>query len=535
MASHVVVVDTAARTARIKTTPTKHLTEVLSEACAKLSLNPDNFTLKYLPRKLPFHTASRSANAVIRYNNKPVDLSRTVRLANLPPGAKLDLVQGSRSPTVVNIAIQLEQQRLTHKFPSNTSLWQVLRIFETVSEKNLNLTQRGVAITNSGGSGAGRLNYEMPVFNIMGKEVGTFTDLQKTLAQHGLTGGSQLLRCSFRDSGRSLEEAMTEISGYFKAVETPEATKEAQGVHASDAGTSTATPEAATQAALENVSGEPNPPEPSTSAMEDVVPTTQEDTTPTPAPAAEAAPAVEADVSSPDTVTGPDQRPMIIYTPSTSSTPAAVRNTAYHEEDYIPTVDHAKSHQALLQNAGKNKRLASDAELAAAEQAKAEKLAAIEGVTIRVRLPDTSHVEARFGNQEKAAALYACVRGVLAHPDQPFTLKYPGARGPLVTLKDDGKRLVADLGFQGRQLLNLVWEDSASGAARTSRSLKEEWYAKGHEMTVKEPPAASASDAKAKANAGLENVPPAKKQASSGDKESKLKAMLNKGLFKGRK
>ena len=34
------------------------------------------------------------------------------------------------------------------------------------------------------------LNYEMPIFNIMGKEVGTFTDLQKTLAQHGLTGGS---------------------------------------------------------------------------------------------------------------------------------------------------------------------------------------------------------------------------------------------------------------------------------------------------------------------------------------------------------
>lgn len=38
--------DTAARTARIKTTPAKHLTEVLSEACAKFNLNPDNFTLK---------------------------------------------------------------------------------------------------------------------------------------------------------------------------------------------------------------------------------------------------------------------------------------------------------------------------------------------------------------------------------------------------------------------------------------------------------------------------------------------------------
>lgn len=46
MASHVVVVDTSARTARIKTTPGKHLTEVLSEACAKFNLNPDNYTLK---------------------------------------------------------------------------------------------------------------------------------------------------------------------------------------------------------------------------------------------------------------------------------------------------------------------------------------------------------------------------------------------------------------------------------------------------------------------------------------------------------
>ncbi|KAK0659245.1 Tether containing UBX domain for GLUT4 [Lasiodiplodia hormozganensis] len=517
MASHVVVVDTAARTARIKTTPAKHLTEVLSEACAKFNLNPDNFTLKY--------------------NNKPVDLSRTIRLANLPPGAKLDLVQGSRSPSVVNIALQLEQQRLTHKFPSDTSLWQVLRVFETVSEKNLNLTQRGVAVTSSGGSGSGRLNYEMPIFNIMGKEVGTFTDLQKTLAQHGLTGGSQLLRCSFRDSGKSLEDAMTEISGYFKSAETPEATKETQGAHTNNAGTSAAAPETPTPAAPDNAAFEPNPPEPSASAMEDVIPTSQEDTTPAPAPAAEAAPASEPDAPSSDTVTGPDQRPMIIYTPSTSTTPAAVRNTAFNEEDYVPTIDHAKSHQALLQNAGKNKRLASDAELAAAEQAKAEKLAAIEGVTIRVRLPDTSHVEARFGKQETTAALYACVRGVLAYPDQPFTLKYPGARGLLVTLNEDkAKRLVADLGFQGRQLMNLVWEDGASGAARTSRSLKQEWYAKGHEMTVKEPPAASVSDEKAtKTKAGSENAPPAKKQASSGDKESKLKAMLNKGLFKGRK
>lgn len=520
MASHVVVVDTTARTARIKTTPGKHLTEVLSEACAKFNLNPDNYTLKF--------------------NNKPVDCSRTIRLANLPQGAKLDLVQASRSPSVVNVALQLEQpgQRLTHKFPSNTSLWQILRVFETVSSNSLNLTQRGVAVTNAGGSGAGRLNYEIPVINIMGREMGTFPDLQKTLAQLGFTSSSALLRCSFRDSGKSLEDAMTEISAYFKSVEVPESTKEANGAHASDAGTSATTTEASTPALADNVAGEPSPPEP-TSAMEDVVPTTQEDTAPAPAPTTEAASTpttAPPEAPAPDTITGPDERPIVIYTPSSSTTPAAVRNTAFNPEDYVPTIDHAKSHQALLQTAGKNQRLASDAELAAAEQAKAEKLAAIEGVTIRVRLPDTSHVEARFGKQETAAALYACVRGVLAHPDQPFALKYPGPRGPLVALADGAaKRLVADLGFQGRQLVNLVWDDAASPAARTQRCLKQEWYTQGHEMEVKEPPAVAAPSA-AQANAGAASAAqPAKKATSSGDKESKLKAMLNKGLFKGRK
>ncbi|EKG14997.1 UBX domain-containing protein [Macrophomina phaseolina MS6] len=517
MASHVVVVDTSARTARIKTTPGKHLTEVLAEACAKFSLNPDNYTLKF--------------------NNKPVDLSRTIRLANLPQGAKLDLVQGSRSPSVVNVALQLEQpgQRLTHKFPSNTSIWQVLRVFETISEQNLNLTQRGVAVTNAGGSGAGRLNFELPVINIMGREVSTFTDLQKTLAQLGYTGGSALLRCSFRDSGKPLEEAMTEISGYFKDVEAPAPTKEAKGAHASDAGTSATGPPASAPAEPDSIAGEPNPPSPATSPMEDVVPTKQEDTTPTPAEQPPISSSSTSDNPIEDAVPGPDQRPIRIYTPSSSSTPAAVRNTSFNEEDYVPTVEHAKAHQSVLQNAGKNKRLASDAELAAAEQAKADKLAAIEKVTIRVRLPDTSHIEAQFTRDEPATALYACVRGVLAHPEQPFALRYVSPRGPHVALKEDSKRLVTDLGFQGRQLMNLVWEDGASGAARTTRSLKQDWYEKGHEMAVKEPSAVAPSSSSGAGEVSAENKAPARKSASSGDKESKLKAMLNKGLFKGRK
>jgi tether containing UBX domain for GLUT4 len=46
MASHVVVIDSTARRAQIKTTPNKPLTEVLEEACVKLGLKSTNYGLK---------------------------------------------------------------------------------------------------------------------------------------------------------------------------------------------------------------------------------------------------------------------------------------------------------------------------------------------------------------------------------------------------------------------------------------------------------------------------------------------------------
>jgi len=80
-----------------------------------------------------------------RYQNKPVPLSQQIRLANLPQAARLELVQASRSPTVISVALQLPQSRLTQKFASNTSLWEILRYFESGDGANYNFTQRGVA------------------------------------------------------------------------------------------------------------------------------------------------------------------------------------------------------------------------------------------------------------------------------------------------------------------------------------------------------------------------------------------------------
>ena len=47
MSSHVVVLDSSARRAVIKTNPSKYLTDVLQEACVKLALDPTRHGLKY--------------------------------------------------------------------------------------------------------------------------------------------------------------------------------------------------------------------------------------------------------------------------------------------------------------------------------------------------------------------------------------------------------------------------------------------------------------------------------------------------------
>lgn len=46
MSSHVVVIDSTARRATVKTTPSKPLADVLQEACTKLGLAASQYGLK---------------------------------------------------------------------------------------------------------------------------------------------------------------------------------------------------------------------------------------------------------------------------------------------------------------------------------------------------------------------------------------------------------------------------------------------------------------------------------------------------------
>jgi tether containing UBX domain for GLUT4 len=466
----------------------------------------------------------------------------------------LELVQASRSPTVISVALQLpaseKSARLIKKFASNTSLWEILRQFES-GEANYNFTQRGIPqLSSTSTSGAGRLNYETPVITIMPshRELSDFVELQQTLTQIGFDNGSASLRLSFKDSGKPLEQAMAEISQYFKGSEEPTASEE----RADPSSQFSSILEQAKAALLPETPASETPakkePEPEAELISDPM---EIDSAPASEPASQTiAPPPEntatkteniplAEAASNSTSASTPQPPQSnlprnvqIFAPSTSSTPQAARQ-AWNERDYVPTIEHAKIHQAALLNRTRNQRLLSDKELEAAEAARLEKLAstAINGGALRVRMPDGVIIQMDMSRSDTADALYDFVTGFLERKNEPFQLKHTNQTGKLVLIKNDKKRLIQDLGLSSRETVTFVWDEGASDEARVSRStLAEEWKAKAQELKVEEPVAVEEPEpvqtkAEGKKKSGM----------SIGEKEARLKNLLGGGKLFGKK
>jgi tether containing UBX domain for GLUT4 len=410
----------------------------------------------------------RIADQRFRNQNKQIDLSRTIRLSGLTSGAKLELVQSSRSPTVVSVALQLPEgeargipnARLTDKFPSTTTLWLLLRKFEAgvagVGGTKRNLTARGAPRTNDGSSGQGRLYYETPVLQVMGRELSSFADLQKTLGQLGFNNGSVLLKLSFRISETPLEEAMGQIEEYFKATETPnnepfkshaiskEATVDNPGPEPSDVEASQSEPALAESS---NAAQTPNNDSTASASVDE-------------RPAATEAPIVSS-----------SGRTLQVFAPPTSTTPSAAL-ASHNPADYTPTIEHAQKHQRLLSESSRNIRLPSEAEIAAKAASEQERLAAVKNVEIKIRFPDESAISARFSQADTGASLYKSVRECLDEKlaNEPFILRQPGIKGKGEVVPDDEKKLIQDLGLKGRVLVIFGWDDkSASIEARSEK------------------------------------------------------------------
>jgi tether containing UBX domain for GLUT4 len=521
----------------------------------------------------------------IRTGKKTLDLALPLRLSGLAPGAKLELVFQSRSPSVVSIALQLPdadpdaqgipQGRMTAKFASTTSLWGILRAFEAGAAGGLgvtkNFTQRGIPRPEGGKgttagmpSGSGRLCYEEPVVNVMGRTQSGFSELQKTLAQVGLKNGTALLRLSFRATDTPLEDAMTEIEEHFRTAEehsggakgaealsvpavaafapdgasgpamssfgSGEASKNLDGFsqplgltqEKADVETEAQVkPMGQTSDMMDTKSESPVKPDVHASDIMDTEPVTYPsdvmDTEPD-APIEPAAhpsdtvdaksemqtehtsPEIDTTTAGPESVMAPPNknnatsststpstaatsRPLTVIAPPTSAAPQAYLEN-HNPSDYEHTLTHIKQHQARLQSAGTNRRLPNHSEEAANKQARAQKLAKITSLELKIRFPDQTAVVTTFGAEDTPASVYAFVVGLLVDPNVPFLLNYQGDRGVRVLEQTAKVRLISGLGLVGRVMVNFVWAEGAGAAVRKAQLLKTGVREKAREVEV---------------------------------------------------
>lgn len=374
--------------------------------------------------------------------------------------------------------------RLIRKFPSDMTLWQVLRQFESgdaSAGRNVNITARGVAGAVT--SGAGQLYYEMPVLNIMGRELAAFQDFQKTLSQLGHNSGNVLVRLSYRKTDQTLFEAMEQISQFFKhtdeqskkegtsaaAKDEPqqESTEQREDTPMADAA---AQPPASSTESQAPLSQQQQPTDSSTTTGQ----STPQDLTP----------------SSDSSQSKDPYQPVSVFLAPSGNVPAAALHASESESDFTPSIAHAQLHQARLQESSRNKRLLSDKEIEDKAAAEAARLAAIKSVLVKVRFPDNTSSDWQVGPRETGAFLYEAVRHVMADAQYPFHLVLPGGK---TVIQDDASPkhgLIKGYKLSGRVLVNLVWDDVVPPQIRKQPFLKTTVAQQGQAVKVPEVPKA---------------------------------------------
>lgn len=405
-----------------------------------------------------------------RNKGKSIPMEVPFRQAGIVPGAKLELVVASKSPTVISVALQLPGEyaasvpggRLTDKFSSDTTIWHVLRKFESVESKNFNFTARGNTNVQNGNVLEARIYYEMPVINLMGRDYSEFSDLQKTLAQFGFNKGSCLIRLNFKTTTTPLEEAMVVIDEYFKKDPVESAAPASAVAPPEDVNTTDEVAKVTSHEAIPDteVNTSDKAPEPT-------------DSLPTPEPEPE------------KELLGPDQRPITIYSAPTSDVPRAALQP-FREDDYEPSIVHAKLHQDRLKSSTYNQKLLPYEEAERLEKEKAAKISSTKKVQIKIKFPDQSTIISPFEAHETGLDLHNYVTGVIRVETEPFKLGWIDATGKRHTVPKDGKKLIQDLKFQGNMMVNFTWGDGVSDAATKPPTLKPQFAQKAKEIPIPE-------------------------------------------------
>jgi tether containing UBX domain for GLUT4 len=254
---------------------------------------------------------------------------------------------------------------------------------------------------------------------------------------------------------------MAEISEYFKETEEVAAGSSST---ATAAAPSTERPEAQPEA-KSKADAEPVPSGPPPAYAEPM-----EDIQQSPATTQEATPQQPPSQSS-------SSQPPRITSYLAPSGPTLATTIRHNEEDYIPSIDHAKSHQARLEASGKNSRLLSDAELETQRKEREAKLSTVSSVSVRFRMPDQTQIQTNYSRDDTASSLFKTMGEVLRYPDQKYVLSYrDGGSGKNVVVKEgENRNLIQGLGWTGNTLVHVSWyPEGVSEKAKSDPSLKDE-------------------------------------------------------------
>ncbi|KAI9009138.1 GLUT4 regulating protein TUG-domain-containing protein [Hyaloraphidium curvatum] len=415
----------------IKTTPTMSLAQVLAQACEKGKVEPAGYGLKH--------------------NKTVLDLSLSMRFANLAPGAKLELVRVSTSQASasaeVAVALQLEEGRFVGKFKSSTTLWNVLRHFETQETNPINLTRReAVPPADSSNPLLKALKsfadkrtpvYMMPVLIVMNNEFSSIPTLHDTtLAAAGLSSGSGLIRVLFRHSDITLNEAL------MQAIECARKAPQAGPEPARAPGSSPATAHtAATPLVDAGSAGQASPvggpsdisasaaPAPSATEMRkpDDLPREPLQSVEGPGSGGQLPPDSEPAAAEADDG-GPLDRNVSLFQPP----PAGEGAASIELPDSFFELSQAELKLLLAQSRRQTEKLLNrplmTKELRDQEKAKELQLRKTKypKTRIRVRFPDMVSLEATFWSEEPVSELYSVISSVLQDAKREFHLTTPG-------------------------------------------------------------------------------------------------------------
>ncbi|KAI8843536.1 GLUT4 regulating protein TUG-domain-containing protein [Chytriomyces cf. hyalinus JEL632] len=481
----------------VKTTPSMSLNEVLRTTVEKGALNP-------------------AGVYALKHGKTQLDLTLSVRFANLPAGAKLVLTGTSPAassaskinPTstnaatnqstttlaskpipaqMANIALQIEDgPRIVRKFPTTSTLWDVLKTIET--ENSLNLTKRLVAPPPTSSShlpkalqqmsdAAKKLAneaklpvYSFPLLILVNKEYLTFSSLKSTsLEACGLRGGSNTsIRLLWKiDSNVGWESVKGEVDAAWVPVsEVGGPVKPAS-----------AEVKVAPTAAPSSVDSKPT----ISNAMDVDVPSTKPVTPSVPASSVDAGESkmeVEKETNVSDGSVGFD-RSVKVYAPPPEGSDGPM-NIQLPETFFQLSPTELK--MAYMATKAKSKQLEEGAPLMTKAMRDAQEELRMKKhpkTMIRVRFPDRVTLQMAFLSTELVSQVYATVTESLRTPTRKFMLY---TTPPLQNLDSKKDLTFWKAGLAPATLVYFKWDDGQTEAMGSP--LNDEYLQKLEELPV---------------------------------------------------